>query len=846
MTKRVRIVSIASTVTTLVMATLPARAEPRPFSPNGVALLRALGPHAERTLAPSSGMMGALVALPRGARAEDYGLDEVAPRIGRLRAPRARIEAFGLLHPELHMEIAPPLRPLLDRTGDWVNATLARTVRGVTGRGVLVGVADTGLDVTHPDMRDAEGKSRVRWMLDLSLEPVNAHIALERRFALKDERGKLIAGAVFDNHDIDDLLAQIADGTCDEASGARCAPSDEIGHGTHVAGIAASTGAGGRFPGMAPGADIVFVRVTRGLGDGIEPDDLVRAAEFMFDRADAEKRPIVVNLSLGSDFGPHDGSLLWEKTIASFVGPDHPGRVIVAAAGNAGSVTDLPTHQNVYVTHGNRMRVPVRTGGAEDGSVQIWVTPRPGSNLSVGLDGPDGEWIAPVSFGHERGKNTRDYSAGVVFGSSVAADLVGPGSSGAIVVWAGRWPSGTYSVTFEGTGLADLYLQGVGDAGLGGRRPASFLAGVREGTISLPATHPGILAVGCTVNRGRWTSIAGAEGVLRTPLLDAAGALPAPRVRDENGRLAFLSRELESGEICWFSSAGPSLSGVPKPEIAAPGAVVISALSRNAKPGAAGSIFSNPACPKTPSGERDPRCFQVDEDHGIAVGTSMSSPVVAGIVALLLERDPTLTEEKVIGLLQGGAHRFRASPMFDDQSGPGEVDAWGALDALDQTMTPAELLPGRAQSWLTLSADYVAADGSTPLTAILELRTADGQRRADLFDSGRLVPVVAIDGHPVSLPPPVSRRAPGVYFFAWQPPRGLGGSRVTFGATFDGEPIVTEKTIRVATDRWMAAYPSAGGGSGCAVSALPERPPILLALVVLSWTGLRRLTRRRW
>jgi hypothetical protein len=257
---------------------------------------------------------------------------------------------------------------------------------------------------------------------------------------------------------------------------------------------------------------------------------------------------------------------------------------------------------------------------------------------------------------------------------------------------------------------------------------------------------------------------------------------------------------------------------VPKPEIAAPGALVISALSRTAKPGTAGSVFTNPSCPTAKSGKTDARCLQIDETHGIAVGTSMSSPVVAGVVALLLQKDPTLTQDKIVALLQAGAHRFRYAAPFGDQSGPGEVDAMGALDALDQMSNPTLQLPATDQSWVTLSADYVAADGSTPLTAIVELRTAGGQHRADFFDKGRLAPVLLVDGVPFDGAPEIIRRGPGVWFFAWKPPAGLGGSRATFGATFDGVPIVATRTIPIAAASWSSEYPSHAGGSQCGVA----------------------------
>lgn len=787
-------------------------------SPNlGASYLRALGKFAGPMLA-RDGVIGALVALPKGSRAQDFGLDPVAPGIGRLRGTPEGILAFADAHPALPIEIGPTLKPLMNQAGAWVRTNSAH-LAGNDGRGVLIGIADTGLDVLSKEFRTPSGESRVAWMLDLSLKPSGAYPELEQRFGVKNAAGEVVAGRVFSKHDIDVMISRYDAGVCVE-SGNRdpCAPTDEQGHGTHVTGIAAASGVFG-FAGTAPAAEIISVRIVRGAFDGILNDDLERAVEFMFDRADAEQKPMVVNLSLGADFGPHDGTTLWEQAIASHVGPDHPGRAIVAAAGNSGSILESPIHQSVRVSRGTRVRVPVRTGGADSGQVQIWVTLRPGADLEIGLEGPDGEWIPPVPEGRQNAKNTDDYQSGVIYGANHEGSVIPPASRGAIVVWTGRWPRGTYYVTLEGSGMAELYLQGLGDASLGSSRAAFFTNAVRENTITLPGTHPSIIAVGCTVNRTRWTSVGGVDIALKSPLLDEAGAIPLIRLpRPEGGDPFQTHRELLDGEVCWFSSAGPTVTGVPKPEIAAPGALVASTVSRTARPPNRGSIFTNEACPKTETGRQDDRCMLVDELHGVSNGTSMSSPMVAGIVAILLQQDRTLTQDKILALLQAGAHRFRASHVFDafdDQSGPGEVDALGALDALEQMKNPVLHLPSYEQSWITLSAEYVAADGSTPMTAIVELRTADGQHRGDFFDASRLKADLRVDGQPVDPQPEMIRRGPGVWFYTWHPPAGLGGSRATFGATFDGAPIVPSRTIPIAVDRWAAAYPSEASGSGC-------------------------------
>ncbi len=757
-----------------------------------------LGPHAAHVLAPDTGRIGALVSIPKGVTPASLGVTEIVPGIGRIHGSASQLDAFAVAHPGLRIEVAPTVHPLLKQAGVWTKAAAA-ALAGADGKGALVGVADTGIDVTHPDFLDATGHTRVAWLLDYSLKPVGLYPELEKQFSVKDDSGNLVAGAVLAAADIDQVIAQKS-----------VTPTDEIGHGTHVTSIAASNGrAKGGYQGVAPKAGILFVRVTHAHSESISNDDLVSAVKFMFDRADAMKLPVAVNLSLGSDFGSHDGNMLWEQTIAAFVGKDHPGHVLVAAAGNSGSVADLPIHQVVHVATGATTRVPVVTQGATSGTVQVWVSLRAGAGIKVGLNSPEGEWISPVAEGLEAGKNTSDYNAGVIYGQSDSSSPVPVTSHGAVVVWTGKWPKGTYEIELDGDGTADLYLQGTGDASAFSGTPAHFAYGVREGTVNLPATNPNIIGVGCTVNRTRWASIGGADVGVSVPVLDAVGGLPDSKSP---------GRDLNQGEICWFSSAGPNAAGVAKPEIAAPGGVVIAAMSKDAPPSSASSIFNSGGdCPKLRSGATDDRCLQVDSFHAVSVGTSMSAPMVAGAAAVLLGRDPALTQDQMTALLQAGAHRFRGPAPFDDQNGPGELDVLGSLVALDRMKNPQNSLPAYANSWVTLSESFVPADGSTPFTVIAELRTPSGDV-ADLVDPARLNPVVSFGGNRLESPQ-LTRRGPGVWVYVLTPPPGYGGTYATFGLELDGVPIVAPKSVPVATDPWTASYPSRATGGACSMHA---------------------------
>jgi subtilisin family serine protease len=822
---------LACLASSLLLASSPDAAAQHP---DGAALVRLMGSRAMKVFAPpgASGM-GALVTLPPGMTASDVGLAQAAPGFARLWGSPATILAFADAHPGMPIEVAPPLHMLLDTARVYVTASLAND-SGLDGTGVLVGIADTGLDVTHPDFIDANGNTRVAWLLDLSSPPLGKYPALEQMYGDTDDSGNVVSGAVWAASDIDALL------TTGEPSQLSQLPQDEIGHGTLVTACAAGSGELGRsgYIGVAPKATLLIARIYPKNGGAVGNDDLLRGVQFLFDRADSMGQPVVVNLSSGTDFGPHDGTMSWEQTLASHVGAQTPGHALVVSAGNSGSIVDTPVHQNVFVQSGTEVRVPLTVSTAsQDGSVQVWVAVHAGGKVSVGLDGPDGTWLSPVGANDSAGKTGNRYTAGIYNGSAPSGSQVPPASNGAVVVWQGAFPAGTYYVTLSGTGSVDLYEQGTGDA----QNSTGWVNGVREATITLPATSPSLIAVGCTINKTAWRNDQGYALGLSVPLLDAAGAMPDP---------TGATRDPIPGEPCSFSSAGPTLTGVQKPEIMAPGAVIVGALSQQAVPPGPASVFTNPSCPDKTGNGTNPDCQQVDALHVASFGTSFSAPLAAGAIAILFQHDPTLAQPDLVAALQGGAHPLRGPSAYEDQGSVGEVDVVGAVTAAERLRAPVDALPVASKSWLTLGADLYLADGSTPLQAIFELRTAStgsgAAPPADGFADGRLVPYVLVDGLAYAGGGVTSlvRRGPGVWLATVQLPGGLGGNNLTVGATFDGNAIVKPQSIPIATDAWNADYPPSIGGGCVAAGGEGTAWGAGGAVVVGVMVGWRRRRRR--
>lgn len=200
-------------------------------------------------------------------------------------------------------------------TGTWVQHSA-----GFTGKGVVVGMVDSGLDWDHPDFWSSPSDTRILYIWNQTITPLGGE-------APPPEFGY---GVEYDSSDV------IA-GTPREV--------DSTGHGTHVMGAAAGDGSAtngleppGRYAGLAPEAYIIAVKTTW------LDADVVDGVDYIFRRAEALGLPCVVNLSLGSHYGPHDGTGPFEAAIANLTGP---GKIVVGAAGNSGGD---PLHARAVVS----------------------------------------------------------------------------------------------------------------------------------------------------------------------------------------------------------------------------------------------------------------------------------------------------------------------------------------------------------------------------------------------------------------------------------------------------------------------------------------------------------------
>lgn len=254
-----------------------------------------------------------------------------------------------------------------------------------TGKGVIVGIIDWGCDFTHGDFRNETG-SRILYFWDQNATPS----------AVGHSPFGYSGGVEFDKQQLDQALSQANPFT------ALGVEPPEIGdHGTHVMGIA--VGNGRESPdvgvrGIAPEADIIFVQpntsdtnIIGGFGDSV---NLAEAVKYIFEKASSLNKPAVINMSMGTNYGPHDGTTLVEQWIDRLLG--QPGRAVVMALGNEHRQGLIHTHSEGKIATGETTTLYWRARPQDftPNEVEIWYSGRDVFVLEVVL--PDGESVPIV------------------------------------------------------------------------------------------------------------------------------------------------------------------------------------------------------------------------------------------------------------------------------------------------------------------------------------------------------------------------------------------------------------------------------------------------------------------
>jgi subtilisin family serine protease len=554
------------------------------------------------------------------------------------------------------------------------------------GDGVIVGVIDTGIDVEHPDFIDAAGNTRVLAIWDHTLDPADV--------------GYLASNPSGFTYGTEWAKSKIQGGY------STCLHRDKDGHGTHVAGTAAGNGSAssyeGPYTGLAPKAELVIVKFDFDNEKDRNSDTaILDGINWIFQKAAAEGKPAVINMSLGSDYGPHDGTSAEEEGIDDLVGSD---RIVVVAAGNAGSAYSGPAFDTWGAPiHGSGNSnttddIVIETSpsyvasGADDYIFfDIWY---PGTDTCrIQITTPSGVKYPPNFTGRNRNlwktngtAGGYDTSEGLVYVSNGTGSKSWDTSNSDNNIYIeisdyyakgpapGKWT--VEIIPLSGTGdyhswhgysssMRQSYFWY--DSGTTSHTwgTAGSYASDSVMTIGKPATAKGVISVGAYQTKNTWPAREYADWTdpysSYSLIQQSYGVSPIDYYNP-----------FYLGDLAFFSSRGPSRDGRYQPFISAPGVGIVASLSQ--------TVLNDPQ----ESYFRKLNRVEYGGYHATLQGTSMACPDATGSVALLLEEAKkqglSPTPDDIKGYLKDGARTDTITGAVPNNDwGHGKADVVGAL-----------------------------------------------------------------------------------------------------------------------------------------------------------------------
>ncbi len=589
------------------------------------------------------------VADPAGVQTKMDALGVIvgtkAGDIWTVQVPADKIKEFTTLTGISYIQLDEPLRPEMTEARKTTRVDSVHAGYGLpwpmTGDGVVMGVMDFGFDYGHPTFFDTMGtRYRIKkvWEMNTTGTPPTGYTY---------------------GHEL----------TGDAAIQAQGTDNTEQTHGTCVAGMAAGSGYGianAAMRGMAYQADMVLVGVRR---DSISDQwrtssfsDFIDGISYIFNYASSVSKPAVVNISWGSQSGPHDGTSLMNQACDNLSGE---GKIIVMSAGNEGEehihlsktfdAASNDTVINTFVTFSSnayqRTWVDVwgDTGKTFCAQVTLYKNGVPGnttgyiciddqvhSTYLMGDNGLDTCFIDFITSSSEFNDKPRM----TVSLYNKAADSIYvsvKGNDGAIDMWDEYYYYGYthgFSSSFESLGKP-----GAAD-------------GNSVSTVSDMGAAQSVLLVGAYTSKLGWKDLTGAKWTY--------------------------SSYATLGDLTPFSSRGPMVDGRIKPDITAPGLTIATASSS----------FDQRY---TPTGLNKQQLEAQVSFGGKTyyysefTGTSASSPAAAGIVALMLQANPKLKPQQVQDMIAQTAIQDKYTgvlpPQGDTDWGHGKINAFGAVKA---------------------------------------------------------------------------------------------------------------------------------------------------------------------
>lgn len=491
-------------------------------------------------------------------------------------------------------------------------------------RRALIGIIDVGgFDFAHPDFLDDDGQTR--WVA-----------IWDQGGTFRPPPNGFSYGALFTADHLAGAMAQSAGGFAPTDYEPQSQQADGS-HGTHVASIAAGA------QGVCPHADIAGVLVDLPRLDDerarrrftfADTSRIAHAVDFLIDLATDRGQPLVINISLGTNGGPHDGTSGINRWLEARLA--EPGRAVCIAAGNAGQEAATGPDDIGWTSGRIHTSGQIASRGLEvelewvvvgnglvdlsENELEIWYSPQDRITASVQPPGSS-RWyeVKPQQYR----ENTR-LGDGTTL--SIYNELYHP-SNGANHIAVYQSPNldpanirgvraGVWRIRLRGEEIRDgrfhAWIERDDPAEIGRTPDQRYLR------------FPSFFTEGSNVDSHSISSLASGRSPIAVANLDGG-----------------------AGAVNVSSSQGPTRDGRPKPDIAAPGTRVVAA-----------------------------RGFARDDrgDWVSMTGTSMASPYVAGVVALMLEANPGLTSAQCAAILQRTAQPLPGvSFEWQNDAGFGQV-----------------------------------------------------------------------------------------------------------------------------------------------------------------------------
>ncbi len=583
--------------------------------------------------------------VPRVARSGDRTTDEpqrisvttaVVPGIV-IRGDAAEIRALAGRSDVKSVYQITPKRLAAKNTDALTKATSAWTSAGLTGKGVRIGVIDTGLDYTHADFGGPgtpAAYTKAYGAKGTGSVPAGTYDAT-----------KYLGGYDFAGYDYEAGVPGMVPVPDNNPIDPRGEASFTVGHGTHTAGSAVGfgvTAAGKTFrgdyrtltnvagmkigPGSAPQAGIYALKV---FGDqGMSTDLAINALEWAADPnhdGNYADHLDIVSLSLGSDFAPADDpECLFVDKLAAI------GTLSVISSGNGGDATDVggsPGSARSALTVANTDSGAETHDGIKVTAPAAKVGTYPATN-STGYEGAD--VTAPVAYLGDGFTGCKAYTA------AQAAQVKNK------LVYLAYPSDEEYPACFDDDTWDDdrfVFAKNAGALGIVGGADAmdldNLFSDLLPATTLLTSTEKALLP---TIKAGTMTAQVGPSLLVSTSTVNST----------RRDTLDYMSSRGVHGSL-----------GIIKPDVAAPGVEIYSALSGGAT------------------------------DGQFLTGTSMAAPHVAGIAALVHQAHPKWTAQQVKAAVMNTAihdvysydswNGVRGGKVGPLRAGAGRVNALGAV-----------------------------------------------------------------------------------------------------------------------------------------------------------------------